>query len=141
MHKVLYAALIAICAVLAGCSTSCRYGPPEPGDVLPQGIPVGTILRTKAPLLGLLDESVDDASIHYLNVEPYPGHAGRLVKLRVEIPKDTEFRVIGYRRPFSPLCDGYDWELVLSSTKQFTPNRDAITVDVSAARAYMTIGP
>ena len=141
MNKFLYVASLAICAVLAGCtSISCRYGPPEPGDKLPQGLPVGTVLRTDVPLLGLLDESIDDPSIHYLNLDPHPGYSNRFVKLRVDIPKGTEFRVIGYRRPFSPFCSAHDWDLVLGSAKQFTPNRDVIIVDVSKARTYMIVG-
>ena len=135
-----YVVSLAICAVLAGCtSISCHYGPPKPTDALPQGLAVGTVLRTNLLLLGHLNESIDDPSVHYLHVVPSNRATNRFVKLRVDIPKGTKFRVVGYRRAFNPLCSAHEWQLVLESPMRFTPNRDMITVDVSIARDYMMV--
>ncbi len=132
--------LVAAGSMIAGCtSISCRYGPPERGDVLPPDLPVGAILRTKASLVGLLDESIDDSSTHYLNLVVPPGYRNRFVKQRVHISEGTVFRVTGYRRPFNPLCYGYDWALVLSSSTPLTSNNDEIHVKVPIARAHMLI--
>jgi hypothetical protein len=140
MRRLLGAAFIATCSLLAGCSSiSCRYGPPEHGDVLPPDLPIGITVRTGTPLLGLLDESIDDSSIHYLNIVVPPGHRNRFVKQRIPIPEGTAFQVIGYRRPFNPLCYAHDWELVLGSNTQLTANRDEVRAKLPVARAHMVV--
>jgi hypothetical protein len=140
MRRLLVVAIIAACSLIAGCtSISCQYGPPERGDVLPPDLPIGTTVRTSAPLLGLLDESIDDSSIHYLNIVVPPGYRNRFVKQRIPIPEGTAFQVIGYRRPYNPLCYSHDWGLVLGTNAPFTANRDEVRVKIPIARAHMVV--
>lgn len=129
--------LFAVCSILVGCtSISCRYAPPKPGDELPEDLPIGMTLQTNLALVGLLDESIDDSSIHYLNVVVPPGYRNRFVKQRVTIPVGTKFRVIGYRRPHNPICYSHDWEVVLGSETKFTADRDEIHMKFPLARNY-----
>jgi hypothetical protein len=128
-------ALLAVFSMFAGCtSISCKYGPPEPKDELPVDLPVGMTLQANVPLLGLLDESIDDSSIHYLNVVVPPGYRNRFVKQRVNIPAGTKFRIIGYLRPFNPLCYSHDWVLVLGSDTKFTAEGHEINMKFPVAR-------
>lgn len=86
------------------------------------------------PLVGLLDESIDDPSTHYLNIVMPPGYQNRFVKQRVVIPAGTKFRIIGYRRPFSPLCRSHDWAVILESETRFAPDRIEIHMKLTLAR-------
>ena len=141
MQTLFLVALSAICTALVGCtSISCRYGPPEQKDELPNDLPIGVTLKTNLALVGLLDESIDDSSIHYLNVVVPPGYRNRFVKQRVNIPAGTKFRILGYRRPFNPICYSHDWYLVLGSDTQFTPDRNEIHMKFPTARnnAFVT---
>lgn len=141
MPKLLSFAVIAVVLLATtGCtSISCRYGTPEPGDVLPPDLPLGATLRTVASLVGLLDESIDDSSVHYLNLVVPPGYRNRFVKQRIDIRAGTLFQVVGYRRPFNPLCYSHDWDIVLSSRSQLTANRDEIHIKVPLARSNMVV--
>jgi len=103
-------------------------------------LPIGMTLKTNLPLVGLLDESIDDPSIHYLNVVVPPGYRNRFVKQMVSIPAGTKFQVIGYRRPFNPLCYSHDWVLVLESNTQFTRDRDEIHMKFPVARNSEFVG-
>lgn len=133
--KTFVLAISAVFAVLAGCtSISCRYGSTDQKDELPSDLPVGMIFQSKHALLGLLDESIDDPSVHYLNVVVPPGYRNRFVKRRVNIPAGTKFRVIGYRRPFNPLCYAHDWELVLVSDPQLTTDQNEVHMKFLLAR-------
>lgn len=135
MKTHLLVALFAVCSVLLGCtSISCRYGPPTPKDELPNDLHIGMVLQTNIAMVGLLDESIDDSSIHYLNIVVPPGYRNRFVKQRVNIPAGTKFRVIGYRRPFNPICYSHDWGLVLGSDAQFTADRNEIHMSFPVAR-------
>lgn len=130
-----FAALALLCLVTAGCTNvSCDYGPPDPRDTLPSDLPVGAILRTEAKMVGLLDESIDDATVHYLNVVDPPGYHNRFVKLRVDIPTGSSFRIQGYRRPHSILCRSHEWEAVLVPDFKLTPSGDEVHMKFSVAR-------
>jgi hypothetical protein len=89
--------------------------------------------RTNIALVGLLDESIDDSSIHYLNVVAPPGYRNRFVKQRVNIPAGTKFQILGYRKPFSAFCYSHDWELVLRSDTEFTADRNEIHMKLPVA--------
>lgn len=135
MKPLKLAALALLCSMAVGCtSISCHYGPPDPQDELPSDLAVGTVLRTEAPLVGLLDESIDDAAVHYLNVVVPPGYRNRFVKLRVQIPTGTSFRIQGFRRPHSLLCRSHEWEVVLAPAARLTPNADEVHMKFSVAR-------
>lgn len=139
MNLLRFIASGAIVAVLAGCtSISCRYGPPDPGDEVPPDFPIGKKLEVRASLVGLLDESIDDKRVHYLNLVEPPGYRNRFVKARVSVPVGTQFSVSGYKRPHNPLCYSHDWRLVLNSRAALTPNRDEIHVSVPIARSNMS---
>lgn len=135
MKVLALAAFLALCSTFAGCtSISCRYRAPEPKDVLPIDLPIGMTLQTNGALLGLLDESIDDSSIHFLNLVVPPGYRNRFVKQRVNIPAGTKFRIIGYLRPFNRLCYSHDWELVLASDTKFTADGHEIHMKFPIAR-------
>lgn len=140
MHSLCLTFALVIVGLLSGCtSISCRYGPPDQGDVLPAEYPVGRALEVEAQLVGLLDESIDDKQIHYLNLVVPPGYRNRFVKARVPVPIGSRFTVVGHRKPHNPLCYGHDWELVLSSKAAMTPNRDEIHISVPIARENMAV--
>ncbi len=125
-------------ALLAGCtSISCWYGPLDPGDEAPPDFPIGKTLEVELSLVGLLDESIDDKQIHYLNLVEPPGYRNRFVKARFSVPVGSRFAVSGYKRPHNPLCYSHDWKLVLSSKIAWTSNRDEINISVPTARSSM----
>lgn len=138
MRALLLATAVLVAALLAGCtSISCRYGPLEPDDPIPVGYPMGASVEVRAELVGLLDESIDDKRVHYLNLVVPPGYQNRFVKARVSVPAGTRFAVSGYRRPHNPICRNHEWVLVLDSDRPLTPNRDEIHIRLSAARANL----
>ena len=133
--KVSFFAALALCFAATGCTNiSCDYGPPDPQEKLPSDLEVGTILRTQAAMIGLIDESIDDAKVHYLNVVAPPGYHNRFVKFRVDIPAGSSFRIQGYRRPHSMLCGSYEWEAVLVPGVKLTPDGDEVHMMFSVAR-------
>src|SRR5438045_885298 len=102
MRTLSVAALLA----LSSCtSMSCDYGPLAQTDALPKDLPVGLQLVSSTEVVGMLDQSVDDARVYYLNITAPPGYAKtRFVKDRVRIPAGTHFEVAGFRRPHSLVC-------------------------------------
>ena len=138
MRDIRLVSLVAVVGLLGGCTNiSCWYGAPDPGDVAPEGYPVGLVLAAKAPLVGLLDESIDNKQIHYLNLVEPPGYRNRFVKARVPVEVGARFTVLGYRKPHNPICYGHDWKLVLGSRTALTPARDEINISVPVARSNM----
>lgn len=135
LKTLIIATALVLSGILSGCSSiSCNYGSPDSTDQLPSDLPIGMTLQSRQPLIGLLDESIDDPSVHYLNITTPPGYQNRFVKQRIAIPANSNFKILGYRRPFNPLCRSHDWVLVISSKAQFTPDRNQIHMSVPLAR-------
>ncbi|WP_398493799.1 hypothetical protein [Variovorax sp.] len=108
-------------------------------DATPQDFFVGQSLRTLVPLLGLLDESINDSTIHRLNVTAPPGHHHRFTKQRIDIPVGTRFRVIGYRSLQNSLRRSQDCELVLEPAVKITDSFHEVHMRVSLARGTASV--
>ena len=117
-----------------GTSTSCDYMPLAKDEKAPDALPVGTQLVVRTELIGMLDQSIDDAKVYFLNITPLPGYLNRFVSRRVPIPTGTIFRVIGFRRPHNPICYGYEWQVILEAEKPINGSDDGIHMDIETAK-------
>ena len=131
MYKCLL--FVAALAISSCTSISCYYAATDAVE-----LPVGTQLETKIPLVGMLDESIDDPSIHYLNITALPGYSNRFVKKRVGIPVGTRLKVVGARKARSPLCMAQDPEVVLQAEIPLEPTNAEIHMKLPAAQAHLS---
>lgn len=127
MYKCL--ALIAALACSSCTSISCYYKP----TAIPPEVPAGTVLEFKTPMIGMLDQWIDDSRVHYLNITPLPGYSNRFVKRRVEIAAGTQLKVIGAREATNPMCHWQELELVLLTNTPLEPSNAEIHLDITLA--------
>jgi len=124
--------IIVAASVSAACtSISCNYGPTDATD-----LPIGTWLQTTAPMVGMLDESIDDPKVHYLNITELPGYSNRFVKKRIHIPAGSRFKVVGARKANNVLCWGQDHEVVLQGDTPLESTNAEIHMKLPTALAH-----
>lgn len=129
--------LVVVAAALSSSCTSisCYYAATDATD-----LPVGTQLETKTSLVGMLDESIDDPNIHYLNITELPGYSNRFVKKRISIPVGTRFKVVGARKWRNPLCWGQDPDVVLQAETPLESTNAEIHMTLPTAQAHRASG-
>ena len=94
---------------------------------------MGTLLVLKTPMIGMLDQWIDDSAVYHLNITPLPGYSNRFVKKRVAVPAGTQFKVVGSRKATNPMCYGQDPDLVLQVEVPLEPSNSEIHMDLSFA--------
>ena len=117
-----------------GTSISCDYMPLALDEKAPDALPVGARLAVRTELIGMLNQSIDDAQVYFLSVTSLPGYSNRFVSRHVPIPTGTVFRVIGFRRPHNPICYGSEWIVVLGAEKPINGTGDEIHMDIETAK-------
>jgi hypothetical protein len=81
----------------------------------------------------MLDQSIDDPKVSYLNITPLPGYSNRFVSRRIPILVGTTFTVIGFRRPHNPICYGYEWQVILEAEKPLEGSDAEIHIRLDSA--------
>ena len=126
--------LLVLLIYAIGTSISCDYMPLALDEKAPDALLIGTRLAVRTELIGMLDQSIDDAQVYVLNITPLPGYSNRFVSRRVPIPTGTVFRVIGFRRPHNPVCYGFEWIVVLGAEKPINGAGDEIHMGIATAK-------
>ena len=86
----------------------------------------------------MLDESIDDPNIHYLNITAPPGYSNRFVKKKLGIPVGTRFKVVGARKARNPLCMAQDPDVVLQAETPLEPTNAEIHMKLPTAQTQLS---
>ena len=82
----------------------------------------------------MLDQSIDDDQVYYLNITPLPGYSNRFVKAHVRIAAGTAFTVTGFKRPHNLLCYWYDWEVILKPQEPLEASNAEVHMNIDRVR-------